>query len=111
MPEQLPVAHILEGLGLALARDLKGLLQLEGVSAVRGGVRLLQVALEQHVQLAAPVDRRELRAELLVAQVDGVHVEARALARVDDARGHLDVAQGLDQLDLLLEQLRRVDQL
>ena len=62
------------------------------------------------MQLAAPLDRRELRAELLVAQVDGVHVEARALARVDDARGHLDVAQGLDQLDLLLEQLRRLDQ-
>ena len=111
VPQQLPVAHVLEGLGLALALHLEGLVQLEGVRAVRRGVSLLQVALEQRVQLAAPLDRRELRAELLVAQVDGVHIEARALARVDDARGHLDVAEGLDQLDLLFEQLWRVDHL
>ena len=51
MPQQLPVANRrAEGLGLALALDLEGLLELELVREVGRGVRLVHVRLEHLMQ-------------------------------------------------------------
>mmetsp|Transcript_18046 Transcript_18046/g.41481 ORF Transcript_18046/g.41481 Transcript_18046/m.41481 type:complete len:457 (+) Transcript_18046:697-2067(+) len=102
MPQQLPVPNVSKRLSFALALHLKCLHELQLVRRVSRSVRVRQVLREQIVQLAPLLHRHQGGAELRVARVDGVYVRAD-LARVEHTRRHLDLAERLDQLELLLE--------
>jgi hypothetical protein len=111
VPQQLAVAHsLVEAACLAFTLNLERLSQLETVGGVGGGVCVLQVLVKKVMHRIGRVNRAKLGVELGILGVDRMHIEGWVF-RVDDARCNLNLAKGLDHLDLCLELGWRVNQL
>ena len=92
--------------GFALSVDLVDVLHLERVEAVSGGVRVLDVLVDDGELVRGLVEDVDAAVELLVVSVD--RVLAGLVARLQEAVGHLDLQQVVQHLDLALDEVRVV---
>ena len=90
-----------------LPGHLEHVLYLEAVLRVGGGVRVLDVLLDDGELLGAPLQHLHLRLQLLVVGVDRVHGVV-LLPAGEQAVGDLDLEQVVQHLDLGLDQVGRV---
>jgi len=108
VPEELVVVNVLlEALALAVASNLKHVLKVERVVCMGGGVSVLDVLLNHIPLVLAVLDRVHRALERVVVAVDGVD---RGVTRaLEHLHGDLDLTEGLEQLELTVDQGVRVD--